>query len=711
MFKVVVFKPLSLTHSVMELLAYNLNFYPHRKCGPYALLLSEDRNTIMNPVLLKPTSRFRGAFVDNNPPLRYTRVTHDQLEGTVKRCKQQQRRTVDEIGDTLITESQLDKYVFNKLPPLSKGKAQGYNQWLMVTAGELIDHVFKRDYVMSIAHGIVVDLLKMTNVKGLGYIPLNQDQLFLRFEPILWTEADDADYRFTRQVLVKHAVELVCPFTTVCLEDTADLEKCLALALPMGSRLKGKELYMPLKGGGGSEEDDGQPRKKKTKTSSSKGGCLSVTYPDKPTVYIDTVSGVMSHNSNGEEVLTELTPLDDPVNFLREGNRKSKWKCLAYMAYRYDEAPSYYQKQAVVFSHHRPDDRCGFSIYDYTNYYASVLAAFNLDPFLTECLDLLRSMRTRHPILKLYIVSILGKGKHEDLYRYNILKQLSVAVMLDTVNMNPGVVLGATTDGIMVKNNDPLREFVYPDNLFEVKRENNFSKAVVKHTNHYAGLSADGSGAVHRGCLGKGCAAPKWYKRAFDILLEKCLQVTEEESSPELLESHFKQLDADVNDYLKSLEDTDVLDLFVLSPDPVYSVSPVTTKFPVIYWLVNEMVIHKWQMYSVVDDHITFFHRVSEEEEKESTQAGGVSRVPPATLSAMCLKNIEENKYVSLLDERIVSVSLLFDDHPAVKRACSITRNLVVAFIRDVCPKGQAVYPGGVLTVTNINKQNKEMCV
>ena len=141
----------------------------------------------------------------------------------------------------------------------------------MVTAGEFIDHVFKRDYVISIARGIIVDLLKMHNVKGLGYIPLNQDQLFLRFEPIRWTEMDDADYRFTRQVLVKHAVELVCPYTTVCLEE------CLALALPMGSRVKGKELYMPL-GEGGEDEDDGQPwKKKKMKMTTSGGGYLSVT--------------------------------------------------------------------------------------------------------------------------------------------------------------------------------------------------------------------------------------------------------------------------------------------------------------------------------------------------------------------------------------------------------------------------------------------------
>ena len=403
--------------TTMELLAYNLNFYPHRKCGPYALLLSEDGETIMDPVLLKPTSRFRGAFVDNNPPLRYTRVTHDQVAGTVRRCKDHLRRTVDQIGDTLITERQLDECVFDKLPPLSEGKTKGYNQWLMVTAEELIDHVFKRDYEMSIARGIVVDLLKMNNVKGLGYIPANKDQLFLRFEPILWTEQDDADYRFTRQTLVKHAVEMVCPFTTVCLEDTADLEKCLALALPMGSRVKGKELYMPKREQ--REEEQESPKKKMKRSSPVRDGCLSVTYPDKPTVYIDTVSGVMSHNNPGEqEVLAELTPLEDPVNFLRDGDRMSKRKCLAYMAYRYDEAPSYYQKQAVVFSHHRPEDRCGFSTYDYTNYYASVLAAFNLDPFLAECLDLLRLMRARHLILKLYIVSIIGKGAHEDPYLY-----------------------------------------------------------------------------------------------------------------------------------------------------------------------------------------------------------------------------------------------------------------------------------------------------
>ena len=634
----------------------------------HALLISDGRMQLRR---LRNGHKFRECFLEKSPPQRYSYIEEDVVSGTIKQIDTEPfARHPNDVPDTLVTEHELDK-VFKNLPQLSKCIEPGFNPWELSDLLGFVRRVFRSDFLKKVGVGVA-------KVLGLSHnaLPTRIDQLFIRFEDIQWRAGKDkypfgADYVFLRRAIVKTALEDYCDLLTVALENSVVVHKALALALPFGAKNKGAEIFCP-----------GETKENRFYS------CGDLLFHDSGKIVWDR------EIPKGAEI-EELEDLDDPDEYINS-SKKTQRKNMAYVAglYNEDATSSFFKNEAVVFSTH-PNPTTPFRIYDFSNYFATVARVFSVGcSYLTRVFEILTELRLVVGALKSWIVVLIGVSKHRDPSFYHMVKNLSVAVMIHTISMNePHHILGATTDGIMVSVDAP-RPILSPAG-FPLKLEFDPSEKVrIKHVNHYAGKNSDGL-VVHRGCMGKGGTLPEWCQRVVSALVGAGLDIASLPSEQsEAVSSVMVKLQDQVKEIIsRAYTDcvrgsvNNLADLFVLPETTMSTILPTRTAVPLVHWQVSEGLLHRWQLYTEADSTIHHF---------PVTPGGDLSR-PPKTMSLFCLKNIDRNTYVSQIEEKIDRVSLLFDDQPEIKTACSLVRNEVVTFIDKVIPRSPSVYPGGVL--------------
>ncbi|RUS70290.1 hypothetical protein EGW08_021967, partial [Elysia chlorotica] len=486
--------------------------YARLQHATYVLAAQRDNlDNVYRPIPIRHGAVcFRQSFNGAYPPLRYTEI--EIVEDTIKQISSNQL-SPSQIPTTMISNQDLENMIFNVLPIASENYnlsiplQRDYDAQSFISTVMRADYLFKvRTLVMSGDQSLIcrASSKPLREVAGIGFVPTSAKQMIIHFEPIVWNESSASEKYYRWQLIVKTVVENASPFITVCIADTLDVQLRLALALPFGNRNRGNEIYINKESNVGACKP----------SDISEENYYRIQYPDHHPVFISKATGIISSSPNKQTrvgQVTSLHPLDNPDKYLVTSPPPGKtWhsvsRNLAYLAYMYDDETTggYFERGAVVYgeSHNTP-----FDTYDFSNYYATVMSVFGIDHFITKVLSVLMLYRKDCPLLKFVIVTLLGKLKHHDVAKYNYMKNLSVAVMLSTISMNPeGSIMGATTDGIQVTKGHVLK---HPA-LFSVKKEFAFARVVHKTVNHFVGIMDDQT-ILHRGVVGRGCdSAPEW---------------------------------------------------------------------------------------------------------------------------------------------------------------------------------------------------------
>lgn len=663
------------------------------KCGsrntPYVLLYKEEDQEFSIGTL-KPTDCFRTSFVDKKPPSRYSYVIYDEKTRMVlpQNDLLQPYRDVNLIPDFLFKDTMLDN-IFNALPPLAQSMRMNLNDRtlnpLEMWENKTLLGFLNKTLTHSFVHDLTTRLIQEMSLRpcricvSIPYIPTRLQTLFVKFEPIQWTssyEDKGADYVFLRQAIVKYVLEQACPFITVALEDTCDIEKCLALTLPHGSKNKGVELYISPP-----EEE--------------RYSFLSVQYSKhKEPIFFSSFSGKMvTKEIPPMSTIEIIPPLEDPENFLPIDGTQKKFSNIkewyAFIAYFYENGCTdlYFKNGAVIFSH-LPTPETPFLIHDFSNFYPSIARIAQIDPYIGDVLEELAQLCTpiTKKFLKPWMVTIIGKSKYYDPKFFNLIKQISVAIMVYTISKNPpGSILGTTTDGLLVDIN--VDKVVYPTN-FEIKCEfkpHPSCKTRLKDCNHYAGINEAGV-VIHRGCIGRDSKTPLWYKDLISMLIRSAFLIQQDEDTKDqIMREHSQQL----TQYFASLS---LLDVVCLPSQVVSSILPTKIEYPLIYWITNDSLLHRGHIYTKVTEFLNMY--IISPPENSDVKLG-----IPNTISGFCALNIDISKYQTLLEEKIVRVSALFLDDERVKNLCSLTRNITTDFMHKIIPSGDAIYPGGMVEI------------
>lgn len=645
---------------------------------------------------------FRASFTNNDPPLPFTWVYDDLYNGGLVPCPQIAPVPVRDIPHTTLSEKDVSD-VFSHVSCVKQNINSDISHWSEMTEREFVNTLFKKDYLGRLRLALIQKFNLKQIVRPAGastdchYLPSKVDHLFVSFEPINWT-ANSAQYKdgptyvLTRHKLIKYTLETLCPFITVAIHDNLATEKALSKCLPCGSKGKGVEVFHR------GEEDKLQYAVRTSESTevvfNGSDGTLCV--PDRQTT---PTPNTVSPLGPLKTYLDYTSMQVNPSMQLQGGSRKRRqtdtdgapppkaddyfWdpaKQMAFIASQYVKGATdvFFQKGAVVFANHEKTDP--FATLDFCNFYATVAIRFNLDPFVTKVLGAMTELRRDFPGLKTWIVSLIGKSLHYDPRFFHRVKQLSVAVMLDTINKQRQLVVGATTDGLMVNAHMLPARFMYPRG-FPIKIEFLPSDLRMVHNgpNNYVGISAE-AGMVHRGFVSRlGSGQPEWYYDVVSILLRRCMDVffgnhTLEEARATATEEIGQLL----NDSASVPTDYSLPD----STKP----SPTVDKHPAVVYYINDLCAGVCQFFACVDEHVLPL---------AAYQAGDQSRVIQ-TQNGWCLKKLSGPKYIDVMEDKIKRVARMFAESPQVTSLCETVFGLVVGQIKKVLSPDRGMYPGGV---------------
>ena len=323
-----------------------------------------------------------------------------------------------------------------------------------------------------------------------------------------------------------------------------------------------------------------------------------------------------------------------------------------------------------MFAAHSKVDR--FACFDFSNFFANVAIKFSLDPYVVKVMKRLIAFRVRVNTIKAWIVAILGKSKHLDPFFYHRMKSLGVAVVLSTINKNPGWVTGASTDGLLV---DPqviqTNSFLYPHG-FPLKKEfvpMSGTAMISEGTNTYAGICSKTGEVVHRGFIGRLPGKhPEWYREIIAVLLRGCLS------------GHTGEVIRQIELILK--EKGYMTRQYVL-PDTHTEPLPVQDKQLALEFFANNLCTGLCQVYASIDDHVL----------PTAVIAGGDQL--PFTQSALSVKMINVAKYVDIFQESIRRVAKIFSEKTHLVSLCEHAFAVVKEHVTRTLPCERAVYPGG----------------
>jgi hypothetical protein len=605
---------------------------------------------------------------DQHPPFLFSRVVDNAFTGGIRLkpgVDDVPVFTVDTAPHTILTESDID-VIFEGAPTnIMRGVRDGASICTKMTEREYVKNVgFKQSLLRAVRSGLIEKMGLRTAGNVGGYVPTRMDSLFVGFEPVDYY-ATSAKYPhgpdsvILRHKIIKHVLEDACVYIKVAMFDSLGMEKALSLCLPTGSSRKATDVFWPRE--------------------------------QKPAVCLRVADDLM-YDGGDFHILTPEEAAGKPVtvDILPSGRGYFDWiqldsgqevvdeECRAYRDFKEQlsllksvyvpgETAEYFRKAAVVYSTHGPEEP--FACLDFVNFYANVAVKFGLDDYVSEVLKRMTAFRGDYPAMKGWIVTLLGKARWADPFFYNRMKALSVAVVISTIGANSHIVTGSATDGLMVKP-EAISEFVYPAG-FPVKREfvpREGSPMMSNGPATYSGVCRRTGEIIHRGCIGRG-KHPDWFHDLVTDLISGCLGVTDKAATMEAIRSVLTTKAAKTNQYL--LPDTHRMPL------------PVSDKRRGTEYYINELCTGICQMYGVIGDNVI-----------AAKDLGGHD--PPPTQNAWVIKQINVDKYVEEIGDKISRVAALFSGHPEAVGLCETAVVETVKHIERTLPKEPGMYPGGV---------------
>lgn len=681
---------------------------------PICLLVDKDDHRpylkVINSRAKYNSKTFRQHFAHDDPPFPFTWVTEniiteeilaldedhpipDPVEGLTHGWK------TTRLSEACITDS-----IFVDTDPLRKAKNSDLNLWSQVSERDFVMNcIFKPSFLRQIRVNLiklldlkqtVIHVLKSDRVsstrKVIMYIPQSLKHLFIHFDPIDPAGSVDqyefgADHIAMRHKIVKHVLEDLCPFIRVAIGDTLNLEMCLSMCLPTGSAGRGCEIFSPRRDAATRETYYvAGPSLVYRESDFTRVDCMSAcTIDENECALVEPLPDGVSYfdwsqydvEAGSVEMMSSDT--DKPADFFHDEVGQI---ALIASTYSVGETDTFFKNGAVVFTNHETSNPLQpFACVDLSNYYATVVNFFNLDPYVAKIMMKMTSLRHKEPDLKKWIVSILGKSQFLDPRLYRRMKDLSVATMLSIINENQNVVMGATTDGVLVDATKLPYSVAVPRG-FLVKTEfiPNIDRPMVTiNPKLYVGISREGN-VHHRGFIGKD-GQPTFYRDVISTVLESCLEAAYGDGNYPIREL--------VSDTVKSI--TDILSTIDIKgymlPDPP---SPVkctgASKYRVIDYLINDMSVEYNQFFAVVDDHIV------------PSSYLNTPHTLPTTLSGYCIKQFNIPMYVTIMRSRLMSVARAFDYHPGCSRVCQEVFKVFKTHIHSTLPADRTSYPGGV---------------
>ena len=610
--------------------------------------------------------RFRDAFgKDQEPPFLFTRVVDNAFTGSIQLkpgCANNPVFTADTAPHTILTEKDLDD-IFSK--PSTTIKMSVENKASIctkVTEREYVNTIaFNRVFLNAIKTELINKLCLKTHPQGI--VPSKLDALFVGFDSVNYHAGTDKYPQgpsavILRHKIIKHVLEDTCPFIKVALFDSLGMEKALAMCLPTGSFRKGTEIFLPKKQCpdvcykvSSDVIYDGGDFRILTDEEASKKNTIKEILTPLPINYFKWVSDDDSDNSK-EYVAADYKDFDKQLALLSS-------VCVP------GETSEYFHKATVVYSTHSSRDQ--FACLDFINFYARVASEFGLDNYITQVLKRMTAYREQYPAMKSWIVTLLGKARWADSFFYNRMKALSVAVVVSTISANAQMVTGSSTDGLMIKP-EMIREFVYPAG-FPVKKE--FVPRGPMMSNGpliYVGVCGLTGKIVHRGLVGRK-THPGWYYLLIGELLRGCLGLVNKNAALAAVKTVLLKMAGTTHQYLL--------------PDTHRTPVAVSDKRSGTEFFINDLCAGICQMYAIIDDHVI-----------PSESFGG--HAPPLTQAAWLIKQINVNKYLEEIKDKIYRTADLFKETPDAVRLCQLVAEETAIHIEKTLPKTRAMYPGGV---------------
>ncbi|GFR77319.1 hypothetical protein ElyMa_003964900 [Elysia marginata] len=639
---------------------------------------------------------FRHAFVNNTPPAPFTWVRDDIFDRHQIVPAPEIHRRIDGLTHDrtpyVMTESVID-HLFRKLPPLSEVAVpptpENASQFL--TEDEAVTRfIFKPQFVRELKERLVA-FLKFTRPTDRTFpysVPTSPEHLLITFEPVdVHGDCDDDGARgpddvIRRHVILKHVIQtLICPFVHVADNESIQLERALSHILPTGSTGKGAELAL-------SDPADESYYRCSSSNLAYRGSDMTKIdpseIPDDAHHVVDiTPPPETSHHIAFRDFFVSrdeppsIPPTPNGATY--HDNTTLGW--LRYIAFVHTSAGAsadkFFSNGNVIY--HTNERHEPFAVVDFSNYYASVIRAFDLDPYMSRIHDQLIEIRCRHPQVKGLINISIGKRQKTSLRWYNITKQLSVAVMLHTITENGPMVCGATTDGIL------LRSLALPTTVkcpqgFSMKvdfvPDTRFGMVTVSQ-NMYAGVDARTHAIVHRGFIGmRTTMCPKWFRSVVEIVLRAFLKL---KSKEEKVNNTTETMKVSLARLLETK--TSVSDLVLPDCDASFT----TQKLPLVVYHMNDLLPNRFQIYTVVD--------------------GNIDALPfcddvalPDTVNVFCAKQLNVKKYSTIITTLLTKIYENLTDAGNKAEAFQLfsAANGTLQKYLDGFPQATSVYPGGI---------------
>lgn len=633
----------------------------HPKC----LLYNEIRGTF-GVKTLRTKGCLREAFgKERSPPFLFSRVVDNAFTGGIQLADNNTGPafTVDTTPHTLLTETDVDD-IFKCIPVSIKDSVKdGASIPTKMTEREYVKTTGFKPALLRAVRVALINKMGLKSKSAGGYIPSRIDTLFVTFEPVDYYAPSSKyphgpDSVILRHKIIKYVLEDACPYIKVALFDSLEMEKALAMCFPTGSTRKGMDIFWP-------QEQSPDTCLKVADDLSFDGGDFSVLTPEKAEGKTNTFDVPAAENGGGG--FFEWVPIDAESPTDRIILHSFEWQlALIKSVYLPGETGDYFRKGAVVYSTHASDEP--FACLDFSNFYANVAVKFGLDSYVSEVLKRMMAFRVRLPAMKGWIVTWLGKSRWADPFFYNRMKALSVAVMVSTIKANAHMVTGSVTDGLLVKP-EAVNEFVYPAS-FPVKRDfipKEGSAMMSSGPSTYAGVCGRTGEVVHRGCIGRG-KQPEWYHAVVSTIVAGCLEEGAD-TTMTTIKSILTSKACRTNQYLL--------------PDTHRSPLAISDKRRGTEFFINELCTGICQMYAIVDDNVMPVAALSGHD-------------PPSTMNVWSIKQINVDKYVEEMKDKISRVAALFSERPDAVNLCEKATEEVVKHIELTLPRARAMYPGGV---------------
>ncbi|GFS16406.1 hypothetical protein ElyMa_001472400 [Elysia marginata] len=299
--------------------------------------------------------------------------------------------------------------------------------------------------------------------------------------------------------------------------------------------------------------------------------------------------------------------------------------------------------------------------------------------------DLLIEVRCRHPQVKGIVNISIGKRQKTSLRWYNIMKQLSVAVMLHTIKENGPIVCGATTDGILLRSEALSATVKFPDG-FSMKvdfvPDTQFGMITVSQ-NMYVGVDVRTHAIVHRGFIGlRTTTYPQWFRSIVEIILCAFLRINSDGDKTKQTTNTIETMKVSPDRLLEGKKS--VSDL-VLPTSTNWDVSFTNQKLPFLVYYYNDLLTNRFQIYAVIDGNIVPSFC-------DSTIALS------DTVNVFCAKQLNVKKYSTLITMLLTKIyENLTESTNKVEafQLFSTANNMLQKYINDF-PQEMSVYPGGI---------------